>query len=336
MNCNCSYHRRNPLAWLDAERKPITIVGGFLGSGKTTLVNHLLASASEDEHIAVLVREFGDISIDDQIIKAANSQVHTYFGYTMHDDPLLLFYDYLLRIYEESYSPSGAKRFDRLIMENSGAEDPERMLLLLFDEDMRDAYSLGSYIGIVDAQYGMLNFSQFKTARKQIAMADIILLNKTDLAQPQDISELESCIKKLNPIAKIIPCSYASVDPDKLFDVDWYEQMSPITFGGETQMDEIKTVTVVEKRPMDKEKVNRWITELFSRYGEDLLRSKGFFCFAGEDYRYEFQGVRANFNSKADKLWSEEDDRRSVVVLIGEQLPEYCELQRSFSECAAE
>ena len=97
-------------------------------------------------------------------------------------------------------------------------------------------------------------------------------------------------------------------------------------------MDQIKTVALTETKPMDKEKINRWLDIIFRDKSMKLLRSKGFFYFAGSDYKFEFQGVRTSFHSKADRQWEEGEQRKSTVVFIGEGLDE-SRLKQEFSEC---
>ena len=100
-------------------------------------------------------------------------------------------------------------------------------------------------------------------------------------------------------------------------------------------MDAFQSVVLSEKRPLDKDKVNVWINELFAQRGRKILRSKGFLNFAGYDHRFVFQGVRMTFHSKADRLWKPDEKRSNTIVLIGEGLDDAVELQRSFSECIA-
>ncbi|HSP46488.1 MAG TPA: GTP-binding protein [Clostridiaceae bacterium] len=100
-------------------------------------------------------------------------------------------------------------------------------------------------------------------------------------------------------------------------------------------MEKIRTVVLSEQRPMDKAKVNAWIQDLFMDQGMKLLRSKGFLNFEGEEHRYEFQAVRKSFQSKADRLWETGEDRKSVIVLIGEGIEDPKGIQDSFSRCAA-
>jgi len=99
--------------------------------------------------------------------------------------------------------------------------------------------------------------------------------------------------------------------------------------------DRIASIVLTETRPMDKDKVNPWIQDLFVNQGFKILRGKGVLSFAGDDHRYVFQSVRRTFHSEADRLWKPDEVRESVIVLIGEGLSEANELQRSFSACIA-
>lgn len=313
-------------------RVPINVIGGFLGAGKTTLLNHILAQPTE-ERTDVLIREYGKVSIDDQLVKNVSGNMHVFQGITLHDDPQLVLHDYL----HDLISKEGAEEFDRLLMETSGIDKPESLIQLFLVGYMPTHYRLGSYIVVVDAQFGMLNLEEYGVAVLQVAFADVIVLNKTDLATEEEIEALEKAIRSINAMAKIYRCSYGQVDLTPVMNVELYPQLKNLTPNeGVSSMSGIQTIVLSEKRPMDKEKINKWINDLFETTGPKILRSKGFFYFYGESWRYEFQAVRKAFHSKADQLWKEEDERKSTVVLIGENLPDEKELRESFAACVKE
>lgn len=314
-------------------KKPVTVIGGFLGAGKTTLVNHIL-SQSNDKKIDVLVREYGAVSIDDMLIRLKKRNIHVFPGVSMHHDPQLMLYGFLHELYESSNGCA----FDHLIMEASGLDNPQYLVQLFFLGHMRSLYRLGGYITIVDAEYGHLNLDEYPVAREQVAYADVILLNKIDLADEDTIKSLECRIHKINSIAKIYRTIYGRVVLSNILDVSLYDQLKGfkdnLLYGEDGYaVDNIKTIVLTENRPMDKEKVNRWLQDLFVKQGAKILRSKGFFCFEGSDYRYEFQAVRKTFHSKADRIWDDGEERKSVVVLIGEGFTDPSEIQKSFSDC---
>lgn len=329
------HHHMNPQQSADSNHavKPVTIVGGFLGSGKTTFVNYILAQ-STDKKIDVLVREYGTVSIDDKLLNLTKDHIHVFPGVSMHQDPQIMLYDYMQQLYESS----GGEAFDRLLIETSGLDNPEYLIQLFFLGYIPSFYRLGSFITVVDAEYGHLDMNEYLVARQQVAFADVILLNKIDLPDKDTVQSLERRIKRINSMAKIFHTSYGRVELSDVLDVSLYDQLKGLQnnlWEGDDDycMDGITTLVLTENHPMDKEKVNAWIQNLFVTRGTKILRSKGFFCFAGSDYRYEFQAVRKTFHSKADRIWEDNEERKSVVVLIGESLPDVAELQESFSAC---
>src|SRR5660398_86458 len=212
-------------------------------------------------------------------------------------------------------------------MESSGMDEPEYLMKLFFLGNMREEYMLSSYITLVDCEFGHLNIEEYPLVVEQIGYADIILLNKVDLIEKQEIESIERRVLNINRMAKIYRTEYGRVDLNKVLKVDLYNQLKDLdeqknVNEEDTYMDNVKTVVLSEEKPMDKEKVNKWIDKVFKDDSIKLLRSKGFFNFKNENYRYEFQGVRKSFHSKADKLWEESDDRKSTIVLIGEGIDE--------------
>lgn len=316
------------------QKKTVNVIGGFLGAGKTTLLNWILKDWKEGR-VDVLVREYGVVSIDHELIGHVRPEhIHIFPGLSLHEDPQLVLYDYMHRLFQETEKDP----FDYLLLETSGLDNPESMVQLFLLGHMATHYRLGSYIVVVDAEYGMLNLDEYSIAMSQVAYADAILINKIDMATPADIDRLEQRLRRINAVADIQRVTYAEADLAKIMNIGLYDQLKNLkqTEGGGEAMDGIETITLVQDRPMDKQKINAWISHLFENHGQDILRGKGFFCFQGEDYRYEFQSVRKSFHSKADRLWQEGDERKSVVVLIGKAGLSQLGLQATFDKCVAQ
>lgn len=316
-----------------AHKIPVTIIGGFLGAGKTSVVNSILSKKTD--RIDVLVREFGSVSIDDMLINLDKKNIHVFPGISMHHDPQIMLYGFLDYLYDKTNGTA----FDHLLMELSGLDSPEQLVQLFFLGNMRTKYRLASFITIVDAEYGQLNLDDYSVAVEQIAQADVILINKIDLVSNEELKKLSNRVQNINSYAKIFYTKYGEAELKDILDVDFIEQLydlnNNVPKGDDTLLnDNIKTVVLNESSPLDKEKVNDWIQNLFVTDGVKLLRSKGFFNFSNSDYRYEFQAVRKTFHSKADRLWESGEERKSVIVLIGEGLDEQ-KYQESFRSCIA-
>lgn len=309
---------------------PVNVIGGFLGAGKTTLLNYVLEQPALGR-TDVLIREYGAVPIDDRLVKNVSGKLHVFPGVSVHDDPQLVLHDYLHELVISPDRPG----FDRLLLETSGIDSPEGLVQLFLVGYMPYHYRLGSYIAVVDAQYGLLNMDEYDVAVRQIAFADAVVVNKIDLADEETVRRLERRIGSINAMARIYRASYGRAPLENILEIPLYPQLRDLTAKERAgAVDAIQSIVLVERRPMNKERVNAWITRLFEQDGTKILRSKGFFCFAGEDWRYEFQGVRKSFHSKAEQLWGADEERKSTVVLIGEKLPDEKLLQASFSACA--
>jgi G3E family GTPase len=295
----------------------------------------------------VIIREFGSVTVDDELIAedaAANILLVT--GGCLFTDPQTTLYWTLENLYSRCDKTGGNDfswqdvDFDYLLLETSGLDVPEFLAGLFFLDHLRDHYRLDSYIVVVDAEYGELNLDEYRRAREQVAFADILLLNKIDLADEATIDRLERRLGRINVLARTYRTEYTRINLDKILNVRLYDaapnidglSTAPIK---EETVDDFQSVVLSETRPLDKEKVNAWIHGLFTARGNKILRSKGFLNFAGYDHRFVFQGVRRTFHSKADRRWRPDEERNSTIVLIGEGLEDAKELQRSFSECVA-
>lgn len=335
-------------------RKPVTIIGGFLGTGKTTLLNHIL-SHERDLRKEIIIREYGSLPIDHELIEDETADIVWVSGGCLFMDPQTTLYWALENLYSRADYTGGSNLawqdvdFDYVLLETSGLDMPEYLAGLFFLDRLRDHYRLDSYIVVVDAEYGELCLDEYRRACEQVAFADILLINKIDLAGEEPIRRLERRLRRINALARIYRTEYTKIDLNRILDVRLFNGppdgvlVAEATAGShlganpheEDAMDAFQSVVLSEKRPLDKEKVNVWINELFAQRGRKILRSKGFLNFAGYDHRFVFQGVRMTFHSKADRLWKPDEERISTIVLIGEGLDDAAELQRSFSQCIA-
>ncbi|MDD4438458.1 MAG: GTP-binding protein [Tissierellia bacterium] len=316
-------------------KRTVNVIGGFLGSGKTTLINYILSNII-DKKFDVLVREYGSVAIDDKLIKLKKENIHVFADVASHDDDIqIMLYHYLDKLYDKTRKDP----FDYLLLESSGLDTPEALVHLFFIGNMQTNYKLGSYIALVDAEYGNLNLDEFKVALYQIAFADVIIINKVDLADKEEIHNLKKRLHSINGMAEIYHAQYGQVNVEEILHVELYEQLKDLENKSEEDeemvQDNIKTLLLTENRPLDMEKMNEWIKNLYVTKGMKILRSKGFLYFKDEDYRYEFQAVRKTYHSKADKKWEDNEERKSVIVLIGDnEVLDAKELQESFSSCA--
>lgn len=331
-------------------RRPATVVAGFLGAGKTTLLNHMLTQAPK-ARTEVIVREYGDIGIDQELIDTGDAHILLILAANLFVDPQTRLYWGLENLYSRC-DKLGTNRytwqdvdFDRVLIESSGLDRPEHMAQLFYLDKLRDHFRLDAAIVVVDAEYGDLTLDQYRFAREQAAFADILLVNKADLAGESVMSRLEARLRRINPLARIYRTEYTAVPCERLLDVGLFDGVPgfdllaglvPSAPWGEERLDDIQSVVLTESRPLDKEKLTAWLQALFAARGLDILRSKGFLSFCGYDHRFVFQGVRRTFHSKTDRMWQPGEERRSTLVLIGEHLDDGPALQEAFSACVAQ
>jgi G3E family GTPase len=180
-----------------AEKIPVTVLTGYLGAGKTTLLNRILTEP-HGQKFAVIVNEFGEIGIDNELIVGADEEVFEMNNgcicCTVRGD--------LIRIIENLMKRRD--KFDAIIVETTGLADPAPVAQTFFmDQDVQAAARLDAVVTVADAMWLKDRLKDAPEAKNQIAFADVILLNKTDLVTPEQLREVEARIRAINPYAKL-------------------------------------------------------------------------------------------------------------------------------------
>lgn len=311
---------------------PVTVLTGYLGAGKTTLLNRILTH-EHGKKVAVIVNEFGEVGIDNQLVIDTDEEIFEMNNgcicCTVRGDLIRIIGNLMKR----------RDKFDHLVIETTGLADPAPVIQTFFvDEDMREKLKLDAVVTVVDAKHIWQHWDADE-AQEQIAFADVILLNKTDLVTPEQLEELEKRIRGMNAMAKIYRTRNTDVSMDALlgvqaFDLDRALEIDPNFLGEDAhQHDEsVYSVALVEQGTLDGQKLNHWISELLRIQGPDIFRMKGILNIAGEDNRFVFQGVHMLFEGQPERPWKPGETRKNELVFIGRNLDQ-AKLKEDFLAC---
>lgn len=314
-------------------RVPVTVITGFLGSGKTTLINRILTE-QHGRKVAVIVNEFGEVSIDGQLIIQDDQEDLVEFNNgclccTVRGDLI----DTLAKLQERS-------ELDSILIETTGLADPAPVASTFFlADELTKKTRLDSFVALADAVNLEQNLLQSEEAQEQIAFADIILLNKADLVSAEKLAEVERTIRRSNPFAKIYHTEHSEVDLDKVVGVGAFEleaklQVDP-TFLDDLEHEHDQAVgsfVLREERPIDMNRFMLWLTPLLQERGDDIYRSKGIFHTQGFKERMIFQSVRMLTSMQPDRAWKEDEQKITEYVVIGRNLDRE-EFAEGFASC---
>jgi G3E family GTPase len=339
---------------------PVTVLTGYLGAGKTTLLNRILTE-DHGKRYAVIVNEFGEIGIDNDLVVDADEEVFEMNNgclcCTVRGD--------LIRIINGLMRRRG--KFDAILIETTGLADPGPVAQTFFvDEDVRSATKLDAVVTVVDAKHLEARLADTREAQEQVAFADILLLNKTDLVSDAELDRVERRIRTINPVAKILRTKRCDAPLDALldkgaFDLERILTLEPDFLGASdhdhhdhhhdhhhhdhddhedhqahdhTHDESIVSFSFISTAPLDGDKLMPWIDRVSQEKGADILRWKGIFDLKGEDRRFVFQGVHMMLEGDLQSPWRAGEERRSRLVFIGRHLDE-ATLRAGFEACIA-
>lgn len=313
---------------------PVSILTGFLGAGKTTLLNHILRGQS-DYKFAVIINEIGKIGIDgalvetnkDEVVEMSNGCVCC----TVRKD--------LVASLQKLIKRGG---FDYILIETTGIADPGPVAQTFLNiPALQKFVQMDAVITVVDAEQIEKQMKEVEVAREQIAMADFVLLNKTDLVDEKTLGRVSEMIRKLNPHTRILRTTQSEVPLKELLDIHAFDVDRKLAadpeFLNETRGDgkhhhDIVSHSFSFDRPFDVTRFERFVQKLTDE--EKVYRSKGFVAIAGQPRRAIFHGVNNRFHIFWDRPWQPGEVRGSQFVFIGKKLDEK-RIQKGLEACLA-
>ncbi|MDO8654396.1 MAG: GTP-binding protein [Undibacterium sp.] len=335
---------------------PTTILTGFLGAGKTTLINRILHE-SHGHKIAVIENEFGQENIDNEIlVQDSNEQIiemnNGCICCTVRGDLIVA----LSKLIQQKND--GKLDFDRVIIETTGLANPGPVAQTFFvDEEVGAYYMLDAVVTVVDARHAMQTLDEHEEAQRQVGFADKILLSKTDLVDAAQVDVLRQRLTRMNPRATITAVDFGQIAISEVLDLKGFNlnaklELDPdFLLAEETQeqeectedckheghdhthadhqhnhhhahhSDDIAAFVFKSKRPFNTAKLDEFLGGLVQVFGPRMLRYKGVLLMEGADRKVIFQGVHQIMGTDVGAKWVEDELRESKMVFIGKNLP---------------
>ena len=323
-----------------ASKIPVTVLTGFLGSGKTTFVNYLLKE-NHGQRLAIVENEFGEVGVDDGLLKVSAQEeivvmLNGCICCTVRDD--------LITALKNLVETQGDK-FDAIIIETTGLADPAPVAQTFFvDEDMKRLFYLDAIVTFIDCKHTPAHLDEEKPegveneAAEQVAFADVLVLNKTDLVTPEELAALRDRLRAINGGAKILEALHSRVPVKEVlgiraFDLDKCLEMDTEFLDTEAEHmhdNSVSSVGVCIEGEFRSDLFNDWLGALLKDKGADIFRSKGILAMVGTNERYVFQGVHMvlNMGSSQDPTtgaaalpdWAPGEKRLNKLCFIGRNL----------------
>ncbi len=314
-------------------RTPVTVLTGFLGAGKTTLLNRIL-SERHGQRIAVIENEFGELGIDNDLVVHADEEIFEMNNgclcCTVRGDLVRILGNLMKR----------RDKFDAILVETTGLADPGPVIQTFFaDEEVSEKTWIDGIVTVVDAQHFLTQEEQSHEAEEQVAFADVIVLNKVDLAGEQTAAKVEARLHEINPTAKVLRSSRAQVPIDQIVGIQAFSLERALEIEPELLTHEphdhsdVGSVGIELVGELDEQRASRWLSEYLQLHGADVFRMKGILSLKGRPLPLVFQGVHMTTDMSDGSRWPDQQ-RKSRLVFIGRKLNR-AELEAGLRSCLA-
>ncbi|MCP4042972.1 MAG: GTP-binding protein [Gammaproteobacteria bacterium] len=311
---------------------PVTVITGFLGSGKTTLLNRIIHHPKVGQ-VAVIVNEFGEVGLDNLLIESSSEDLILLGSGCVCCTVRTDLVETLLSLFARRNNGE-TPAFNRVVLETSGLADPAPILhTLMTDPDVIQCFYLDGIVTTVDVLDGEGQLDQYPEAEKQAALADRLVLTKTDLAEEADIQLVRERISQINPAARILEATVGDLDPDEVLNVGLYDTnrqrpdirrwLHTDAYGTEhaiqahSHTTSVDSYCIYNREPISRAALGMWLNQLTQDYGANLLRIKGIVNVSGLSGPMAVNGVQHRLYPPAVlDHWPFDDHQTRVVFIV--------------------
>ncbi len=303
---------------------PVTLLTGFLGAGKTTLLRHVLRELGhrgDADRTVVIENEFGAANIDSEFLEeVAPGMVRAVNGCICCAVAVDLAHTFAALLEARA---EGTVAFDRVLLETTGMAEPGTLAATFFTESrVARAFSLDAVITVVDARHIAVDIENSPVARTQVALADVLLVNKTDLVDPPGLARVDQIVRAVAPLADVHRTRYAEIALERVLGLHAFSADRLPSHVHGHQHDDFGSWYLTDEGPHDIRRVRAWLRRLADESGDDLYRYKGIVRASGRPRRVTVQGVHDLFTVEDQRPWRPGERPRTQMVFIGRELDE--------------
>ncbi|XP_072467077.1 LOW QUALITY PROTEIN: putative COBW domain-containing protein 7 [Notamacropus eugenii] len=337
---------------------PVTIITGYLGAGKTTLLNYILTE-QHNKRIAVILNEFGEGSaLEKSLAVSQGGELFEEWLELRNGCLCCSVKDNGLKAIENLMQKKG--KFDYILLETTGLADPGAVASMFWvDAELGSDIYLDGIVSVVDSKYGLKHLTEEKgdglinEAMRQVALADIVIINKTDLVEEEELIKIRTMIRSINGLGKILETQRSRVDLSNVLDLHSFDGLSGISFQKKLQhvqttqphLDKsIVTVTFEVRGNTTEENLNIFIQNLLwektvknkANSTMEVIRLKGLVSVKDKPHQVIVQGVHELYDLEETPVrWKDDSERTNRLVLIGRNLDKEI-LKRLFIDTVTE